>query len=68
MNLSKAAEISADRLGFIAVQDIEIVLKTMIKISCGLGSQYINFAFASLGFSINLVTLFRLPTTFFVKK
>ena len=47
MNLSKAAEISADRLGFIAVQDIEIVLKTMIKISCGLGSQYINFAFAS---------------------
>lgn len=45
LNLSKSAEISADRLGFLAIGDLEKALKVMVKISSGLSSKHIQFNF-----------------------
>ena len=43
VSLQKNAEISADRLGFLALGDLETTIKAMIKISSGLSSEYIKY-------------------------
>ena len=48
INLQKNAEISADRLGFTVLGDLEQTMKAMIKISSGLSSEHIKY---------NLITL-----------
>ena len=45
INLQKNAEISADRLGFTVLGDLEITMKAMIKISSGLSSEHIKYNF-----------------------
>jgi len=45
VNLQKNAEISADRLGFIVLGDLEQTMKAMIKISSGLSSEHIKYNF-----------------------
>ena len=45
INLQKNAEISADRLGFTVLGDLEQTMKAMIKISSGLSSEYIKYNF-----------------------
>ena len=47
LHLSRAAEISADRAGFIGSGNIENSLRSMLKISSGLGDEHINFNFSS---------------------
>lgn len=39
----KYSEISADRIGFIAMPDIDVVTKVLFKLHCGLSDQYLNF-------------------------
>ncbi len=39
----KYAEISADRIGFIAMPDIHVVTKTFFKLTCGLSEEHLNF-------------------------
>ena len=46
-HLSRAAEISADRAGFIGSGNIENSLRSMLKISSGLGDEHISFNFSS---------------------
>ena len=45
IHLQKSAEISADRLGLIACDDIKLTLQAMLKFATGLPSKYINFNF-----------------------
>ena len=45
INLKKNAEISADRLGFTVLGDLEQTMKAMIKISSGLSSEHIKYNF-----------------------
>jgi len=45
VNLQKNAEISADRLGFTVLGDLEQTMKAMIKISSGLSSEHIKYNF-----------------------
>ena len=45
VNLQKNAEISADRLGFTVLGDLEKTMKAMIKISSGLSSEHIKYNF-----------------------
>ena len=45
INLQKNAEISADRLGFTVLGDLEQTMKAMIKISSGLSSEHIKYNF-----------------------
>lgn len=45
INLQKSAEISADRLGFTVLGDLEQTMKAMIKISSGLSSEHIKYNF-----------------------
>ena len=45
VHLQKSAEISADRLGLIACDDIKLALQAMLKLISGLPSKYINFNF-----------------------
>lgn len=45
VNLQKNAEISADRLGFTVLGDLEKTMKAMIKISSGLSSDHIKYNF-----------------------
>ena len=47
LHLSRAAEISADRAGFIGSGNIENSLRSMLKISSGLGDEHISFNFSS---------------------
>ena len=47
LNLSRAAEISSDRIGFIVCNDIETSLRAMIKLASGLGEKHINFNFSA---------------------
>lgn len=37
------AEISADRIGFLAMPDIHVVTNTFFKLTCGLSEQHLNF-------------------------
>ena len=39
----KYAEISADRIGFIAMPDINVVTNTFFKLTCGLSQEHLNF-------------------------
>ena len=45
INLQKNAEISADRLGFTVLGDLEKTMRAMIKISSGLSSEHIKYNF-----------------------
>jgi len=45
INLQKNAEISADRLGFTVLGDLEQTMKAMIKVSSGLSSEHIKYNF-----------------------
>ena len=45
INLQKNAEISADRLGFMALDDLEKTMRAMIKLSSGLSSEHIKYNF-----------------------
>ena len=47
LNLSRGAEISADRIGFIACASLENSLKAIIKIASGLSEKHINFNFSA---------------------
>ena len=47
LHLSRAAEISADRAGFLGSGDIENSLKAMLKITSGLSDSHISFNFSS---------------------
>ncbi|MDD2228585.1 MAG: M48 family metallopeptidase [Candidatus Cloacimonetes bacterium] len=39
----KYSEISADRIGFIAMPDIDVITKVFFKLLCGLSEQYLSF-------------------------
>ena len=43
LNLSRAAEISADRIGFLACASLEDSLKANFKLASGLSDKYFNF-------------------------
>ncbi len=45
LNLRKSAEISCDRVGLLAIGDLERALKVMVKASSGLSSKHIQFNF-----------------------
>jgi len=47
LNLSRAAEISSDRIGFIACDDIQTSLRAMLKLASGLSDKHINFNFSA---------------------
>ena len=47
LNLSRAAEISADRAGLLGSGSIENSLRAMLKISTGLNDEHISFNFSS---------------------
>lgn len=47
LNLSRAAEISSDRIGFLVCNNIETSLRAMIKLASGLGEKHINFNFSA---------------------
>ncbi len=42
----KYAEISADRVGYIAMPDIHVVTNTFFKLTCGLSQEHLNFVAA----------------------
>jgi hypothetical protein len=46
LNLSRAAEISSDRIGFVACDDIQTSLRAMLKLASGLSDKHINFNFS----------------------
>jgi len=48
LNLSRAAEISSDRIGFVACKSLENSLRAIIKIASGLSEKHINFNFSAL--------------------
>ncbi len=43
MSWSRQAEISADRAGLLCCDDIKAATNSFIKLSCGLGDQYVSF-------------------------
>ena len=43
LNLSRAAEISADRIGFLACANLDAALKTNFKLASGLSDKHFNF-------------------------
>jgi len=47
LNFSRAAEISADRIGFIGCGSLESSLKAMLKITSGLSEKHLKFNFSS---------------------
>ena len=47
LHLSRAAEISADRAGFLGSGSLEYSLRSMLKITSGLGDQHLQFNFSS---------------------
>lgn len=47
LNFARAAEISADRIGFIGCGSLEASLRAMLKITSGLSDKYIKFNFSS---------------------
>ena len=47
LNFSRAAEISADRIGFIGSNDLEASLRAMLKITSGLSDRHLKFNFSS---------------------
>ena len=47
LNLSRAAEISCDRIGFLACGDLEISLKAILKLASGLDDKHLNFKFSA---------------------
>jgi len=47
LNLSRAAEISADRIGFLSCGELESSLRANLKLASGLSEKYLNFKFSS---------------------
>jgi hypothetical protein len=47
LNFSRAAEISADRIGFIGCGSLESSLRAMLKITSGLSDKYLKFNFSN---------------------
>ena len=47
LNLSRAAEISADRIGFLACGDLDSSLRANLKLASGLSEKHLNFKFSS---------------------
>ena len=47
LNFSRAAEISADRIGFIGCGSLEASLRAMLKITSGLSEKHLKFNFSS---------------------
>ena len=47
LNLGRAAEISADRIGFLACGDLESSLRTNLKLASGLNDKHLNFKFSA---------------------
>ena len=47
LNFSRAAEISADRIGFIGCGSLEASLRAMLKITSGLDEKHLKFNFSS---------------------
>ena len=47
LNLSRAAEISCDRIGFLACGDLEVSLKAILKLASGLDDKHLNFKFSA---------------------
>jgi len=47
LHLSRAAEISADRAGFLGSGSLEHSLRSMLKITSGLGEQHLQFNFSA---------------------
>ena len=47
LHLSRAAEISADRSGFLGSGSLEYSLRSMLKITSGLGDQHLQFNFSA---------------------
>ena len=47
LNLGRAAEISADRIGFLACGDLETSLRTNLKLASGLDDKHLNFKFSA---------------------
>lgn len=43
MSWARQAEISADRVGLLCCQDLDVATKSLIKLSCGLGEAHIQF-------------------------
>lgn len=43
MSWARRAEISADRVGMLACQDLDVAAKALIKLSCGLGDDLVEF-------------------------
>jgi uncharacterized tellurite resistance protein B-like protein len=43
MSWARRAEISADRVGMLCCQDLDVAAKALIKLSCGLGEDLIEF-------------------------
>ena len=47
LHLSRSAEISADRAGFLGSDNLEYSLRSMLKITSGLGDQHLQFNFSA---------------------
>ena len=47
LNFSRAAEISADRIGFIGCGSLESSLRAMLKITSGLSDKHLKFNFSN---------------------
>jgi len=47
LNLSRAAEISADRIGFLACGNLEASLRANLKLASGLSEKHLNFKFSA---------------------
>ena len=47
LNFSRAAEISADRIGFIGSNNLEASLRAMLKITSGLSDKHLKFNFSN---------------------
>ncbi len=47
LNLSRAAEISADRIGFLACGSLESSLRANLKLASGLSDKHLNFKFTA---------------------
>ena len=47
LNFSRAAEISADRIGFIGCGNLETSLRAMLKITSGLSEKHLKFNFST---------------------
>ena len=47
LNFSRAAEISADRIGFIGCRSLESSLRAMLKITSGLSDKHLKFNFSN---------------------